>query len=159
MVAPRPPGASVTGFSRYLTSAMRRKGSSQLFKPRAPEDPARAWAMIEQRAKTRIRVRCPAELRLPDHDLGGHLRDLSELGARIQLRDAPLPGTRGLLRWLSYASECDVIWRDGNLCGVAFHTAVSRAVILQTVLCSQDKARADVGNIRYGTARSKITRT
>ncbi len=66
--------------------------------------------------------------------IDGHLRDLSQLGARVNLRTAPpRKGRDVLLRWGSQEIFGQVVWTSGNEAGVAFHKPISAEELVETV--------------------------
>lgn len=66
--------------------------------------------------------------------IDGVLEDLSQSGARVNLRTAlPNQGRDVLLRWGSQEIFGQVVWSSGNEAGVSFHKPISPDELVETV--------------------------
>jgi hypothetical protein len=110
----------------------------------------------ERRAARRLRVGCRATLRTLTGDISGHLWDLSETGARIQIAHPPAAGATALLKWEADEAECSVVWATGGMCGVAFQRRIDDAVVVATAGLTRliEEPIAALHNIPLGRKRS-----
>lgn len=66
--------------------------------------------------------------------IDGVLRDLSQSGARVSLRQTPPPRGRDvLLRWGSQEFFGHVVWSSGTDAGIAFHKLISPEDLAETL--------------------------
>lgn len=111
----------------------------------------------ERRDSERTRTECPAQLHLTTGACFGSLWDLSETGARVQIKQPPRAGTEALLKWQSHEALCRVVWARDDMCGVVFFRPLSRTMLDETLREERKPSgpTAEVTNIPLGQKRSR----
>jgi len=111
----------------------------------------------ERRDSERTRTECPAQLHLTSGSRFGSLWDLSESGARVQVKNPPRPGTEALLKWQSHEALCRVVWAHDDMCGVVFFRPLPRTMLDETLRDAPKPIgpTATVTNIPLGQKRSR----
>jgi hypothetical protein len=121
---------------------------------------AHASLPIERRSASRARTDCPARLRTTGGDWHGRLWDLSEAGARVQVKNPPAQGMTCLIGWATNELFCRVVWAADDMCGVQFERPIPHSVVLETLGEPEPEApsgpAASVGNIPIGRRRGHL---
>lgn len=84
---------------------------------------------VERRIAARAAVNCPAQLETPGGTRNAMLCDLSETGARVEVRDPPKAGIVALIRIGPREVFCRIAWSGDGCCGVSFEQPLPRDLV------------------------------
>lgn len=85
---------------------------------------------IGKRRTSRLRIYLPAYLETIDGKQLAAIHDLSQTGARLQIRRAPRLGAAGVLTFARVEAFSTVVWTNKDFIGLDFETALSPVEVL-----------------------------
>ncbi|MEE4452463.1 PilZ domain-containing protein [Novosphingobium resinovorum] len=85
-----------------------------------------------RRGSSRLRVRLAARLVTRTETWNVVLCDLSRHGARVVTGRALAPGLEVILEWGGFDAFGEVVWCDGDRCGLAFVEPIEEAALIAT---------------------------
>ena len=117
-----------------------------------------ATAWIERRGSERVPVSGAVRLQTAGGDWSGTLCDLSETGARVDIKRPPPVGATALLKWDGFELFCRIVWIKEDCCGVMFDKPISIAVVenARQETVTRNGPPANLGNIPFGKKRRGI---
>ena len=114
----------------------------------------------DRRVVLRSRINIAARVHTPDGAQSVWLADLSEHGGGISLRNPPVVGIQGVLRWGPYEIFFTVAWANDDSCGVMFDVPISHEIVLEAMRkCGLKSDRsAEPSRIALGLKRASLCR-
>lgn len=119
----------------------------------------RATKVADRRHAERARVDCDARIDCKGRTFAARLVDLSQGGARLELRDSPAAGTSALLSWNDHAHYCVIVWSREGTCGLSFVGEIPAELVIETARQfgdGPDGPTADPSRIPLGRKRSRL---
>lgn len=99
----------------------------------ATEDAAQAGPLhAGRRKRSRLRVRLPARLVTRSDTQSVILCDLSLNGAQVTTRDPLRLGSEAVLEWGKFEAFGEVVWCEGNRCGLSFFDPITTQELMAT---------------------------
>ncbi|MBO9519375.1 MAG: PilZ domain-containing protein [Porphyrobacter sp.] len=117
---------------------------------------AESW--VERRGSERVPASGEVHLQTAGGDWRGNLCDLSETGARVEIRNPPPVGATALLRWDGLELFSRIVWVKEDCCGVMFDKPISVAVVdhARGDATARSGPPANLGNIPFGKKRRPL---
>ena len=110
---------------------------------------------VERRLAARIEVDYPAILQTPGGTRTVRLTDMSQTGARLDMRDPPKAGIVALIQLGSQEVFCRIAWAGADCCGLAFDKPIARELVAAITGANEVQPTSSVNTARIRLGRKR----